>query len=130
VRAFVCFEAGAGQRYALDVADSGGVFPLEPLEALPVPLPEVLGLLRTGGDLLPVLGALGATGRHVVVVRSGTERFGLLVDEVTAVVRVRDEQLSPPPNGQAEDVVRAVAGGAGRGALVLDAGVLSTRLRR
>jgi chemotaxis signal transduction protein len=77
-----------------------------------------------------VLTVLGPDGSHVVVVRTDDAQFGLLVGSVTAVVRVEDDQLGPPPRGQARDVVRAVAGGAGRGALVLDAGLLAGRLRR
>lgn len=129
MNALVCFEAGAGQRYALDVSDAGEVVPFEGLELLPAPLPHVLGLLRTGEAVLPVLGALATTGSHVVVVRAGAERFGLLVGVVTAVVRLRDDELGPPPAGQAEGLVRAVAGGAAGGALVLDAHALARRLQ-
>lgn len=130
MKALVCFETPDGQRCALDVRDAGGVVRFSALEPLPAPLPGVLGLLRSGEELLPVLGPPGATGRHVVVVRAAEARFGLLVGEVTAVVRIADEQLGPPPRGQERAVVRAVAGGAGAGALVLDPDVLAEGLVR
>ncbi len=126
--ALVCFATPDGQRCALDVHDAGAVVRFATLEPLPAPRAGVLGLLRSGEELLPVLGAAGARGRHVVVVHATAGRFGLLVDEVTAVVRVREEQLGPPPRGQERPVVRAIAGGAGAGALVLDPDVLGEGL--
>jgi chemotaxis signal transduction protein len=129
VKALVCFDTASGQRCALDVAHAGRILPWTALEPLPAPLPGVLGLLRTADGLLPVLGVLGETGAHIVVVRAGAEHFGLLVQSVTAVVRVADELLLAPPRGQERAVVRAVAGGAGDGALVLDPDVLAQGLR-
>lgn len=127
--ALVCFTAPDGQRCALDVAHTGAVVALGELEALPAPLPEVLGLLRVGGERLPVLAALGRPGSHVLLVDAGAGRFGLLVGAVDGVVRVRPEELTEAPRGQARPVVRAVAGGAGHGALLLDPDVLAEGLR-
>lgn len=127
--ALVCFETPEGQRCALDVAHAGAVLVPGELEPLPAPLPGVAGLLRHGGDLLPVLAPLGRPGSHVLVVEAAGERFGLLVTAVTGVVRVRPEDLTDPPRGQALAVVRAVAGGAGEGALVLDPDVLARGLQ-
>lgn len=126
--ALVRFETPDGQRCALDVAHTGAVLVPDGLEPLPAPLPGVAGLLRHGGDLLPVLAPLGRPGTHVLVVESGETRFGLLVATVTGVVHVRDEELADPPRGQALALVRAVAGGAGEGALVLDPDVLARGL--
>lgn len=127
--ALVCFTAPDGQRCALDVAHTGAVLALGALEPLPAPLPTVLGLLRVGGERLPVVAALGRPGSHVLLVEAGTGRFGLLVGAVEGVVRVRPEELTAPPRGQARAVVRAVAGGGGHGALVLDPDVLAEGLQ-
>ncbi len=130
MRAFVCFDGARGQRYALDVAHTGRVLPFTPLLPLPAPQPGVLGLVRDDGELLPVLALLGDTGRHVLVVQAGTGRFGLLVEAVTAVVRLREEELRPPPRGQDRSLVSAVAGGPGADALVLDPELVGEALAR
>lgn len=128
MRAYACFETADGQRCALDVAHVGAVLPAAPLEPLPAPLPAVLGLLRTGEGLMPVLGTFGQIGSHIVVIRAQEVTFGLLVAIVTGVVRIHPEQLTPAPPGQARRVVTGVAGGAAGGALVLDPEVLATGL--
>jgi chemotaxis signal transduction protein len=55
------------------------------------------------------------------VVDDSNLTFGLLVDEVTAVMRVEDDRIGPPPQGQAGGTVAGVIHDDGELVLVLDA---------
>lgn len=126
MRALVVFRTPAG-RYAVDVACTGGVVEVEQLQPLPDPLPGVDGLLHVGGDVLPLLSVLGGPGAHAVVVESGGRRFALLAEEVTGVVKIRDDGVAPPPAGQDSAIVTGVVTAAGD-ALLVDPAVLAERL--
>jgi chemotaxis signal transduction protein len=128
-RVLVCFDAGDAS-YAVPVEDTRGVERAEGLRPLPAPLPGVAGLLRPEEEALPVLDPFAADPNgHVLVLQPAAERFGLLVERVTGVVRVDDAAVGPPPAGQADALVGGVVRSPLARALLLDADVLSRRLR-
>jgi chemotaxis signal transduction protein len=128
----VCFRTAAGV-WAVDVASARRVLPASALVALPDPLPGVVGLLEEPGSApLPVI-ALGddaPDSAHVLELEAGGRRFGLLVTEVTEVLRDERAQIGPPPGGQDEETVCGVVALRDGTALLLDPEALARRLRR
>lgn len=128
--AVVRFRAGGGD-WALDVRDARQVLGAGSLRPLARPREDVVGLLDVPGEPvpLPVLASLGSgPDGHVLVVEARGHRFGLLVDEVTGVLRDEDVRLGPPPAGRDVSGVRATIILDGGSALLLDAGSLADRL--
>lgn len=128
--AVVRFRAGGGD-WALDVRDARQVLSAGPLRPLARPREDVAGLLDVPGEPvpLPVLASPGSgPDGHVLVVEARGRRFGLLVDEVTGVLRDEDVRLGPPPAGRDASGVRATIILDGGSALLLDAGSLADRL--
>lgn len=127
MRVLVRVVTGAGL-LAVPVEATRAVLAREELRPLPSPSPGVLGLAEHAGSSLPVLAAFGEAGTHILVLDGGDARFGLLVEEVLGVVRVREEQLAPAPPGQDERLVAGLLRYEEQEALVLDVAVLRERL--
>lgn len=123
----VRFRAPGGQ-FALPVDLVTEVRSAAELTPLPAPRPGVVGLMSHDDDALPVLSLLGAAGRHVLVVQDGTVTFGLLVEEVTGVHRIDDDEVGPPPPGQDRAVVAGVVNDEMGLVLLLDVAVLTGRV--
>lgn len=129
MRTIVRFRASDAD-YALPVEDVTEVRSAAELTPLPAPRPGVAGLMTHGGDALPVLSVLGELGHHVLVMSTGDERFGLLVDEVVGVERIDDELVGPPPRGQVRDNVTGVIVDESGLVLLLDSAAIGARLGR
>ena len=128
MRTLVRFRS-ADAAYALPVEHVTEVRSAADMTALPVPRPGVAGLVPRADGALTVLAVLGASGDHVIVVDEGSVTFGLLVDEVTEVVRVDDDRIGPPPQGQAGGAVSGVIHEDGELVLLLDPAALRGTLR-
>ncbi|WP_249012056.1 chemotaxis protein CheW [Conexibacter sp. DBS9H8] len=124
MRAIVTFRA-ADTRYGIDVSAVSRVLERESIRPLPDPLPGVSGLVSLSGRSLPVLGLLAPAGAHLLILRSEGLDFGLLVDEVTGVLRMRASDLQAPPAGQAAPTVLSTVADT----LLLDPAVLTRHLR-
>lgn len=125
--AHVCFRSPHGL-LAVPVARTRGVVDHEPLTPLPVARLGVAGVLRPEQEALVVLDVLGAGGAHILLLDEGGRRFGLLVEEVTDVLRISDETLSGPPPGQQEALLVATARTAAGTILLVDVAALARRL--
>ena len=123
MRTLVRFRA-ADTAYALPVEHVTEVRSAADVTPLPASRPGVAGLVPRAEGAIPVLSILCETGGHVIVIDEGTSTFGLLVDEVTEVVRVDEERVGPPPEGQADRAVSGVVQDEGGLLLVLDATAL------
>jgi purine-binding chemotaxis protein CheW len=123
VRTLVRFRVSE-TAYALPVEHVTEVRSAADMTSLPAPRAGVAGLVARAGDALTVLSVLGDAGGHVIVVDEGPLTFGLLVDEVTEVVRVDEARIGPPPEGQAGGAVAGVMHDDGELVLVLDAAAL------
>lgn len=110
--------------YALPVEHVTEVRSSADMTPLPAPRPGVAGLVPRADGALTVLSVLGDAGDHVIVVEDDAMTFGLLVEEVTAVVRVEDDRIGPPPQGQRGGAVAGVIHEEGQLVLVLDAAAL------
>ena len=111
----------ANATYALPVEHVTEVRSAADVRPLPAPRPGVAGIVPRADGALTVLSVLGEAGTHVIVVDDANLTFGLLVEEVTAVVRVEDDRIGPPPQGQAGTAVAGVIHDEGELVLVLDA---------
>jgi len=107
MRTIVRFRTADGV-YAVPVEQVSEVRSAAGLAPLPAPLPGVAGLMPRTGGALPVLTVLGSLGHHVVIVENGRLSFGLLVEEVTGVLRVDEAQIGEPPPGQHQQLVSGV----------------------
>jgi chemotaxis signal transduction protein len=123
----VRFRTPRGE-FALPVEQVTEVRRADDLVLLPSPKEGVAGVIRHGDGVLPVLSVLGEPGQHVVVVQVDDARFGLLVEEVTAIRRVEDGDVGPPPRGQEGAGVSAAIVEPDGIVLVLDPAALRARL--
>lgn len=101
--ALLGFELG-GQAYALPLShvEEVSIIP-DAVATLPHSEAADLGVIAWRDGLLPLiglralLGLPGHKGRHVVVTRMGAARAGFIVDRLDAVLRARQELISPVP---------------------------------
>lgn len=103
----------AGDAYALPVERVRGISRLRPVTAVPRVPADVRGVISLRGEIVQVVdlasrmglpgGAPARRGRIVVVYAGDAGVAGLLVDEVTEVMRVRETALRPV-SGDAERV--------------------------
>lgn len=126
MRAMVCFRTCQG-RFALPVESTLSVATNEHLVQLPAPRPDVVGVLP-GDPPITVLATFGIGGAHVLVVVSDGLHFGLQVVEVLGVERFDDDQIGPPPAGQADELISGMVRGVAELTLVVDAKELAARL--
>lgn len=112
----VRFATGSGP-WAVGVEHAVEVRPVSAMRALPSARPDVAGVIDRDGAAVPVVRTLlgggphpdagGDDGRHVLVVRSGDCTVGMLVEEVTGVVRVPSDAIGPAPAGQHDPLIGA-----------------------
>ncbi|HEX2040444.1 MAG TPA: chemotaxis protein CheW [Acidimicrobiales bacterium] len=125
-RTLVGFRTADG-RYAVPVEHAREVRAAEGIVPLPAPRPGVVGLLPRGDEALPVLDALGAGSKHVLVLDAG-QPYGLLVEEVSGVVSVEEGDVGPPPPGQEDAVIVGVVASGESLLLLVDATALAGSL--
>lgn len=95
-----------GARWGFAARDIAGVVPAVPLRPVPGAPPEVAGLLRRAGALVPVLdlGVLAGDGScadrlgtRILLVRRGGGLVGLRAERVLESVEVDEAALVEPP---------------------------------
>lgn len=118
----VRFRTGTGT-YAVPVEHAREVRSADDVVPLPSPGAGVAGMVRRGDDAVPVLDALGAGGRHVLVVESEGRVFGLVAEEVLGVEVVG--RIDPAPPGQDHRLVSGVVHEADALLLVADVDALA-----
>jgi len=97
---------------------------------LPAAKPGIAGLLRRGDEVIAVLSLLGAGAGHVLVIDGDGERYGLLAETAIGILRVEEDEIGAPPNGQEDPVVSGVIRAeGGRMILLLDADELCKVVR-
>lgn len=94
------------EEYAIDILRLREIIRTRPITEVPRAPPFVLGVISVRGEVLPVIDLRlrlrgvptepGPTSRVLVVKRDG-EPFGLLVDAVREVLRLRAEDVEPTP---------------------------------
>jgi purine-binding chemotaxis protein CheW len=107
-----------GDPYAVPVERVREIVRIRPITKVPRVAPEILGVIGLRGEIVQVLDLRRRFGlpsqeparRHRIVVLHGEEGevSGLLVDAVTAVLRVDEAAIRPPTAGES-DFVQALA---------------------
>lgn len=75
------------------------------------PIPDapkfIKGIVNVRGDIVTTIdmkikfsipGKQDGNGRHIVIIKQNNNLYGLLVDEVTEVLRIDEKEIKPPPN--------------------------------
>jgi purine-binding chemotaxis protein CheW len=96
------------EEYAIDIRRIREIIKTRPVTEVPRAPVFIPGIIAVRGQVIPIVDlrrrlrlpaparAAGREARVLIVSRSG-EDFGLLVDEVRQVVRMRDSDVEPPP---------------------------------
>ncbi len=135
VREFLCFRV-SDELYAIDIMEIKEI--IKPREITEVPrVPAFLtGILSLRGTIIPVFNMrvrLGlppsesATKERILVVRKGEEFCGLIVDEVTQVVRIPVDTIEEPPgvlDGVDRDFVEGIGRRSGMMLILLNLGTI------
>lgn len=117
-RELIAFTVGS-QEFCIDVMQVREIRGWTPATVLPHSQPFVRGVINLRGAVLPIMDLavrLGfppaeAMGRHVIiVVQVGSQVVGLLVDAVSDILTVRDEEILPPPDVASDMAKRFVSG--------------------
>jgi purine-binding chemotaxis protein CheW len=105
-RGVLTLRAG-GETYGLEIIHIREIIKLREITEVPRAPRFLLGIITVRGLVLPVIDLRlrlrleapppGRAARILLVMRNG-ERFGLLVDSVSDVVRFSDDQIEPPPS--------------------------------
>lgn len=108
----VRFDTATGP-WAVGVEHAVEVRPVSAVRSLPSAHPDVAGIIDRDGEAVPVIRTLmGAApdpvaGGHVLVLRAGATTMGVLVGEVTGVVRVAADAIGAAPAGQHDPLIGA-----------------------
>jgi purine-binding chemotaxis protein CheW len=104
-REVLSFALG-GEEYAIDILRIREILKHRPATEVPRVPTFILGVIAVRGQIIPVMDLRlrvrvaaappGKDGRILVVTHKG-EPYGLLCDAVHQVVRMREEEVEPPP---------------------------------
>jgi len=127
-RELISFRIGA-QEFCVDIMEVREIRGWTPATALPRAPAYVRGVINLRGAVLPIvdlgarlgLGAADPTARHVIIVAQVQNQIvGLLVDAVSDILTVTDEQIQPTP-----DVVSDMVRNFVRGLLAIEGRMVS-----
>ena len=127
-RELISFRIGA-QEFCVDIMEVREIRGWTPATALPQAPAYVRGVINLRGAVLPIvdlgarlgLGTADPTARHVIIVAQVQNQIvGLLVDAVSDILTVTDEQIQPTP-----DVVSDMVRNFVRGLLAIEGRMVS-----
>ena len=127
-RELISFRIGA-QEFCVDIMEVREIRGWTPATALPQAPAYVRGVINLRGAVLPIvdlgarlgLGTADPTARHVIIVAQVQNQVvGLLVDAVSDILTVTDEEIQPTPD-VASEMVRTFV----RGLLAIDGRMVS-----
>ncbi len=121
----LCTFRVGGEDYAIDIMRLREIIP--PLPVTPVPRAPsfVEGVIRLRGDVIPVVDVRRRLGlpltpatrkTKILIIHVAGRRLGLVVDEVTEVIRIPRTEIRPAPplvDGQGPRFFLGVSGGEG-----------------
>jgi purine-binding chemotaxis protein CheW len=122
-----------GEEYAVPVADVREVLKMQDLTAVPNAPDYILGVMSLRGTMLPVIdlsqrldltpGVRDEKSR-IIVVSSGDEDVGLMVDRVRGVFRISADEVKPTPENieKGAEFLKGIARTDDRLTILLDLG--------
>lgn len=114
----------ADETYGIDVMQVQEVLPMSEIAPVPGAPPYVLGIINLRGNVVTVIDTrmrFGLESREaddasrIVVIETGTQVAGILVDSVAEVVSVQGEEVDAAPNVGNEESSRYIHGVVSRG---------------
>jgi chemotaxis signal transduction protein len=114
----------AGASYCLPVEATRAVRSSVGLVALPAARPNVAGLLP-GDPPLTVMAPLGSGGGQIIVLEVAEQRFGLLVESVTGLRRIDENDIREAPGGQDSELISGSVSIGGQLVLLTDPTVVA-----
>ena len=105
MRQLIGFFVGA-EEYGLEILRVKEIIRVREITRLPRSPSFVKGIINLRGDVIPILslaerfeleGGRTSGASRVIVVEIGGQLVGLMVDAVSAVLRLAAEQIDPPP---------------------------------
>ncbi len=111
----------AGEEHGIDILRLREIIRPRPVTEVPRAPASILGVISVRGEIIPVVdlrlrlrkGAAPPTpardARVLIVTRDGAT-YGLLVDAVHQVVRLREEEIEPPPPMLSAEAGELIAG--------------------
>ncbi|MEM6536100.1 MAG: chemotaxis protein CheW [Pseudomonadota bacterium] len=117
-RELVAFRV-ADQEYCVDIMSVREIRGWTPATALPHSPSFVCGVINLRGSVLPIVDLAARLGlqetepeaRHVIIVTQiGDQQVGLLVDAVSDILTIQDENLQPTPDVASETAKAFVRG--------------------
>ena len=100
----VAFTLGT-EIYGVDIATVREIIPIQQIVNVPRAPEFVEGIINLRGRVIPVLDLrkhfgferkTGDPNQRIVLVETGAESIGVIVDSVSSVLRVRDDAVEPP----------------------------------
>jgi purine-binding chemotaxis protein CheW len=103
----IVFQIGK-EAFGIPIDDVREIIRTGTITPIPDSPPFVKGLINVRGDIIPTIDLRicftlpddnedGLRDQHVVVTRNQPSVYGLLVDEVTEVLRIPKDNIKPPP---------------------------------
>jgi len=100
---FAVFKIG-NENFGVDIARVVEILKSQKVYPLPE-LPDfVSGVINVRGDVIPLLSlrkrfgvAADAKNWHIIIIRSGDEKIGLMVDEIDKIISLPSEKIITPP---------------------------------
>jgi purine-binding chemotaxis protein CheW len=102
-RQIVAFSLGS-ETYGVDIASVREIIPVPNIVSVPRAPDYVEGIINLRGRVIPVLDLRkhfgferkkGDPNQRIVLVEAGQESVGVIVDAVSSVLRISDEQVEP-----------------------------------
>ncbi len=96
----------SSEDYGVDIAAVDGIFKMQDVTRIPHAPSFIEGVTSIHGRVLPVIDlrkrfglppAASTKDTRIVHVTVAGTKVGMLVDEVTEVLRIEEQQISPPP---------------------------------
>jgi len=119
-----------GEDYAIAITKIQEIILMTPITRLPQAPPYIEGLINLRGSVIPIVNLRKRFGlppreydeeTRTIVVNVHDKTIGCVVDAVTRVMRINQDQIQPPPPGVGGETSRYLAGLARRddGLLIL-----------
>ena len=105
--------------YGMEISFITDIIQMQPIATLPEVKHYVKGIINLRGEIIPVMDVRLRFGKPVIaynertcviVARSGVLCVGLIVDSVSEVIQIPDENISQPPkiNGSSNRFIKSI----------------------
>ncbi|MDR3563465.1 MAG: chemotaxis protein CheW [Negativicutes bacterium] len=127
----VLFSLGK-EEYAISITQVKEIIQYKDATKLPNTPEYMVGIITLRGKIIPVINlalrleleASKSTDKRVLIIEVTEREIGILVDEVTEVIRLQESVIEPPPTSTANGYIRGIGKEGNRLLILLDVGKL------